>query len=107
MSAFDDMIEASIVEASGVMGESFTVGGSSIVGIMDELDMEAGLEIYGDTEVASASVVFAASDISNPTQKMIITRESDSSQYVVLSFKSDSGHYTFQLKRKGKQSRGE
>ena len=31
MSAFDDMIEASIVEASGVMGESFTVGGQVLI----------------------------------------------------------------------------
>jgi len=107
MSVFDKFIERSIEKTAAIMGESFIVGGLTISGIMEELEMDVANEIYGDTETATAEIVFASAVLPDQTYTgMKIKRLADGARYKVLSFNSSTEHYTFRVKRLGKQSLG-
>jgi hypothetical protein len=107
MSVFDKFIERSIEKTASIIGESFIVGGLTISGIMEELEMDVANEIYGDTETATAEIVFASAVLPDQTYTgMKIKRLSDGARYKVLSFNSSTEHYTFRVKRLGKQSLG-
>ncbi len=107
MSAFDKFIERSIEKTAAIIGESFVVGGLTISGIMEELEMDVANEIYGDTETATAEIVFASAVLPDQTYTgMKIKRIADGARYKVLSFNSSTEHYTFRVKRLGKQSIG-
>lgn len=107
MSVFDKFIERSIEKTAAIIGESFIVGGLTISGIMEELEMDVANEIYGDTETATAEIVFASAVLPDQTYTgMKIKRLADGAQYKVLSFNSSTEHYTFRVKRLGKQSLG-
>jgi len=107
MSVFDKFIERSIEKTAAIIGESFIVGGLTISGIMEELEMDVANEIYGDTETATAEIVFASAVLPDQTYTgMKIKRLADGARYKVLSFNSSTEHYTFRVKRLGKQSLG-
>ncbi len=107
MSVFDKFIERSIEKTAAIIGESFIVGGLTISGIMEELEMDVANEIYGDTETATAEIVFASALLPDQTYTgMKIKRLADGARYKVLSFNSSTEHYTFRVKRLGKQSLG-
>ena len=107
MSVFDKFIERSIEKTASIIGESFIVGGLTISGIMEELEMDVANEIYGDTETATAEIVFASAVLPDQTYTgMTIKRLADGARYKVLSFNSSTEHYTFRVKRLGKQSLG-
>jgi len=107
MSVFDKFIERSIEKTASIIGESFIVGGLTISGIMEELEMDVANEIYGDTETATAEIVFASAVLPDQTYTgMKIKRLADGARYKVLSFNSSTEHYTFRVKRLGKQSLG-
>lgn len=107
MSVFDKFIERSIEKTASIIGESFIVGGLTISGIMEELEMDVANEIYGDTETATAEIVFASAVLPDQTYTgMKIKRLADGVRYKVLSFNSSTEHYTFRVKRLGKQSLG-
>jgi hypothetical protein len=107
MSVFDKFIERSIEKTAAIIGESFIVGGVTISGIMEELEMDVANEIYGDTETATAEIVFASAVLPDQTYTgMKIKRLADGARYKVLSFNSSTEHYTFRVKRLGKQSLG-
>lgn len=107
MSVFDKFIERSIEKTAAIIGESFIVGGVTISGIMEELEMDVANEIYGDTETATAEIVFASAVLPDQTYTgMKIKRLADGARYKVLSFNSSTEHYTFSVKRLGKQSLG-
>ena len=107
MSVFDKFIERSIEKTAAIIGESFIVGGLTISGIMEELEMDVANEIYGDTETATAEIVFASAVLPDQTYTgMKIKRLADGARYKVLSFNSSTEHYTFRVKRLGKQRLG-
>ena len=107
ISVFDKFIERSIEKTAAIIGESFIVGGLTISGIMEVLEMDVANEIYGDTETATAEIVFASAVLPDQTYTgMKIKRLADGARYKVLSFNSSTEHYTFRVKRLGKQSLG-
>lgn len=107
MSNFESFIERSIGKTAGIIGEPFLIAGVEVNGILDELEMDVARAIYGDTEEANAEIVFPSADL--PTQAYTgikIKRISDGVRFKVLSFDSSTKHYTFKVKRLGKESRG-
>lgn len=108
MSNFDSFIARSIEKTAGIIGEPFLILGSTVNGIMEELEMDVARAIYGDTEEATAEVAFPSDDLPNKIYTGIkIKRISDGARFKILSFDSSTKHYTFKVKRMGKESRGE
>jgi len=85
MSVFDKFIERSIEKTAAIIGESFIVGGLTISGIMEELEMDVANEIYGDTETATAEILYASDVLTDQTYtRMKIKRLPNSERYKEL-----------------------
>ena len=108
MNAFEKSIQVGMKSAITVMGEWFAFSGKNIKGVFDELEMSVSREVYGDREEATAIIVFPIEGFpGKPRQKLELTRNCSKERFKVLSFDSSEGHYTLNVKRIGKQSRGE
>ena len=103
MSEFETLIENSVQEAAGTMGQLFTYQSQSVRGVFNELQMSISGMTYGDEEEATAEIVFAVADLASAPQKGdTLTRTGDSVAFKVITFDSVPGSYKLNVKRVGK-----
>lgn len=105
---FEKSLRIGFKSSARIAGSDFIIDGQTVRGILDELEMVADRETFGDVEEATAEIVFASNGFPiDPAQKMVIRRLSDSVRFKVLTFDRSTEHITLKVKRLGKQSRGE
>lgn len=101
ISEFEKFMNGGAVDAAGDAGEDFEVSGTTCKCVLDEREMDAGVEVYGDTEEISARLVVPVESVDKvPQQKDTVTRMLDGTTWTVLSVSVDAGQYDLLIRKR-------
>jgi hypothetical protein len=103
MNPFEKAVSSGVSTSMKVMGEDFHIGGTTIKGVLDELEMDSERESFGNKEEVTAELVFESLPVP-PRQGLKLIRASTGDTFEVLTFNTSTGHITLSVRMLGKRS---